>query len=67
MKECTFCRHSRREQIGPHAWNHKCALQQVDFPHAEWCDAYEPSADSRFLTEASGLGYVWDGEYEGPA
>lgn len=66
MKDCSVCRHSRREQTGPHAWRHDCALGQVDFPRAEWCAAYEPGADSRYLPESSGLGYVWDGEYEGP-
>lgn len=43
-KTCYDCRHTRREQTGPHAWLHDCALQQRDYPDAEHCAFYHPGA-----------------------
>lgn len=44
-KSCHDCRNIRREQTGPHAYAHHCALHQVDFPHADQCAAYLPGPD----------------------
>ena len=66
MTHCTFCRHYRRTQIGPHFWEVDCALSQIVFPHAIDCAFYQPPPLPESGAE-TGLGYVWDGEGEGPA
>lgn len=63
FKECDFCQHHIRIQTGPHAWTHDCRLKQSVFPNAELCSAYQPPPMAE--DASTGLGYVWDGEYEG--
>lgn len=65
FKHCDFCRHTFRIQLGPHFWRHDCRLNQVEYPHAADCNAYQPPPLPEF--RECGLGYVWDGEYEGAA
>ena len=64
MKACFLCRHYRRKQSGPNAWDVNCGLRQAEMD-AEHCAFYEPPAQPDFGREASGLGYVWDSEFEG--
>lgn len=63
FKNCDFCQHHVRTQFGPHLWSHDCRLKQIEFPDAEACGAYQPPPLPEFAN--SGLGFVWDGEYEG--
>ena len=65
LKSCSLCRHSRRRQTGPNAWAAHCDLQQVAFPDAHDCIFYQPPAMPDLGRESSGMGYVWDDEYEG--
>lgn len=67
MTTCSLCRHYRRAQQGPHLWDVDCTLMQTAFPIAADCGLYEPPPLPTPSREDSGLGYVWDGEYEGPA
>jgi len=64
MTHCSFCRHYRRVQKGPNFWEADCALSQTAFPHSLDCAFYQPPplAESGRKT---GLGYVWDNEFEG--
>ncbi len=62
---CSDCRHSRRQQTGPHSWRLDCSLRQLAFPDAKDCAFYQPPGYPDFGRESSGLGYIWDGEYEG--
>lgn len=64
-KSCTDCRHSRRQQTGPHSWDLDCSLRQITFPDAVECVFYQPPSSPDFGRESSGLGYIWDSEYEG--
>lgn len=66
VKDCHLCQHYARAQIGPNAWDHRCRLGQRAFLDAANCSFYQPPAipEDRALSGA-GLGYVWDGEYEG--
>ena len=66
MTDCLLCQHYRRTQRGPHAWNCDCALSQAAFPHAMDCAFYQPPPLPETGAER-GLGYVWDGEFDGPA
>lgn len=43
-KTCADCRHTRREQTGPHEYFHFCSLQQRDFTDAAHCAFYQPGA-----------------------
>ena len=63
---CGTCQHFRRTQRGPILWNVDCALAQSAFPVAEDCAFYQPPPLPESGRE-TGLGYVWDSEYEGPA
>ena len=63
FKSCDFCRHHFRAQTGPHAWNQDCRLKQVEFPDADECGSYQPPPMPE--SPHRGLGYIWDGEYEG--
>lgn len=63
---CSLCRHFRRAQRGPHLWDVHCTLAQLAFPTAEDCAFYQPPPLPESGRE-TGLGYVWDGEFEGPA
>ena len=64
-KSCDLCRHNARTQTGPHAWRHDCGLRQRDYPDASQCGAYEPPPFPIQTRESSGLGPVWDGEWDG--
>lgn len=64
MNDCLLCQHYRRAQRGPHFWDVDCALSQADFPHALDCAFYQPPPLPESGRE-TGLGYVWDREYEG--
>lgn len=66
MTHCALCSHYRRAQRGPHLWDVDCTLRQAVFPVAEQCAFYQPPPLPEVGAE-SGLGYVWDGEFEGPA
>jgi hypothetical protein len=66
MTGCFLCRHYRRAQKGPYFWEVDCDNAQSCFPHALDCAFYQPPPLPEFGRE-TGLGYVWDGEYEGPA
>ena len=66
LPNCVFCRHYRRVQRGPHLWDVDCTLKQAAFPVAEQCAFYQPPPLPETGAER-GLGYVWDGEFEGPA
>ena len=66
MTHCSFCCHYRRAQKGPSFWEVDCALSQATFPHAMDCAFYQPPPLPETGAER-GLGYVWDGEFEGPA
>lgn len=66
MTHCFLCGHYRRTQKGPHFWEVDCALSQSVFPHALDCAMYQPPPLPETNAE-TGLGYVWDGEFEGPA
>ena len=66
MTDCALCRHYRRAQRGPHFWEVDCGLSQAVFPHAMDCAFYQPPPLPESGRE-TGLGYVWDGEFEGPA
>lgn len=63
IRDCDDCQHSYRTQEGPHAWRHDCRLKQSAFPDAAYCDSYQPAP--RQPERNSGMGYVWDYEYEG--
>ena len=65
MTDCSLCRHYRRAQLGPHFWSVDCALSQAVFPSSWDCAFYQPPPLPEVRRE--GLGYVWDGEFEGPA
>lgn len=62
---CRHCRHYRRIQRGPQLWDVDCYLKQVEFPVADYCGRYEPPPLPESGWE-TGLGTVWDGEFEGP-
>lgn len=64
MTDCLLCQHYRRAQRGPHFWEVDCALSQSVFPHAKDCAFYQPPPLPEHGRE-TGLGYVWDREYEG--
>lgn len=66
MRDCYQCRHYRRSQRGPNYWTVDCALAQADFLEAEYCGFYAPPQRPESGRE-TGLGYVWDNEFEGPA
>ena len=66
MTHCALCCHYRRAQRGPHLWDVDCTLRQAVFPVAEQCAFYQPPPLPETGAER-GLGYVWDGEFEGPA
>ena len=64
-KDCVVCRHYRRTQIGPHYWEVECFARSADFDDADQCASYEPPRSPGVCRESSGLGYVWDDEWEG--
>lgn len=66
VPSCGFCRHYRRYQRGPHLWDVDCTLGQATFPNARDCAFYDPPPRQESGRE-TGLGYVWDCEFEGPA
>ena len=65
MNACSLCRHYRRKQTGPHLWDSRCDIQQAAFPDAQDCIFYQPPAQPDMGRESSGMGYVWDSEFEG--
>ena len=65
MNDCALCQHYRRVQAGPHYWELECAVRSRDFPVADQCASYAPPPLPGVAREASGLGSVWDGEWEG--
>lgn len=67
LKDCALCQHYRRVPSQPGFWNLECTVRSRDFPSAEDCASYTPPPMPGVAREASGLGYVWDGEWEGAA
>lgn len=66
MTGCSLCKHYRRTQLGPTFWEIDCASSQVSFPHSLDCAFFKPPTLAESGSE-TGLGYIWDNEYEGPA
>lgn len=62
---CSDCRHARRHKVDCENWNIQCSLLQSVFPDAKDCAFYQPPGYPDMGRESSGLGYAWDGEYEG--